>query len=146
VANYDRAITLEPGYPDTFFNRGNALHALNRFDDALASHDHAIMLKPDYAEAFNNRGVALKELNRIDDALANFDKVVALKPDYTDAFNNRGVALQELKRFEEAVASYTSQPFSILTTSSPLADWRIARSRFVIGRSETSFSTRCADT
>jgi tetratricopeptide (TPR) repeat protein len=74
VANYDRAITLEPGYAGTFFNRGSTLHALNRFDDALASYNHAIKLKPDYAEAFNNRGVALKELNRIDDALANLTR------------------------------------------------------------------------
>src|SRR5262249_51868148 len=54
-ASYDRAIALKPDYAEGFYNRGNALHELERFDEALASYDRAIALKPDYAEAFHNR-------------------------------------------------------------------------------------------
>jgi predicted O-linked N-acetylglucosamine transferase (SPINDLY family) len=101
-----KAIEINPNSALAFNNRGNALQALKRLDDALSSYDKAITLKPDYAEAFNNRGIVLKEVKRLDDALASYDKAITLKPDYAEAFNNRGIALQALKRLDDALSSY----------------------------------------
>jgi tetratricopeptide (TPR) repeat protein len=56
---------VTPGYAGSHFNRGRALQALKRFDEAVASYDRAIALRPDYTEAFSERAVAVKELNRI---------------------------------------------------------------------------------
>jgi predicted O-linked N-acetylglucosamine transferase (SPINDLY family) len=104
--SFDQSISLAPDDASTFYNRGNALQELKRFDAAVTSYDQAIALKPDYAGAFYNRGNALRELGRTDEALASYNQAVALKPDHADAFNNRGVVLQKVKRFDEAVASY----------------------------------------
>ncbi|MDA8600447.1 tetratricopeptide repeat protein [Burkholderiaceae bacterium] len=101
-----KAIEINPNVASAYSNRGNALQALKRLDDALASYGAAIALKPDYADAFNNRGLALQALKRLDDALASYDKAIALKPDYADAFNNRGTVLKKLKRLDDALASY----------------------------------------
>ena len=46
----DRAIA-DPSYPALFYNRGVALHALERFDEAIASYDLALASVPDYLEA-----------------------------------------------------------------------------------------------
>src|SRR6266478_8923785 len=48
----DRAIAIRPNTAEFFYNRGNALGTLKRFDEAIASYDRALTMKPDYAEAF----------------------------------------------------------------------------------------------
>ena len=102
----DKAIQLKPDYADAYYNRGNALKALEQFDAAIASYDKAIQLKPDYADAYSNRGLALKELEQFDAAIASYDKAIQLKPDLAEAYYNRGNALQDLKQFDAAIASY----------------------------------------
>ena len=50
------------------------LHALERFDEALASFDRALALRPDNAEALGSRGFTLHVLRRFDEALASYDR------------------------------------------------------------------------
>jgi len=101
-----RAIERNERNAAYFSNCGNALQALNRYEEALASYDRALALEPDHAEAFNNRGAALEELKRLDEALASYDKMLALKPASAEAFYNRGNVLKALGRRDEALASY----------------------------------------
>jgi hypothetical protein len=76
---------------DAFFNRANALQALGRLDEAIASYDQAIRIKPDFAEAYANRGVALVALTRLPEASASFDNAIAIKADYAEAYFGRAV-------------------------------------------------------
>jgi tetratricopeptide (TPR) repeat protein len=48
---------VKPDYAEAFNNRGNALQALKRLDEALASYDKALAFKPDYAEAHWNEAL-----------------------------------------------------------------------------------------
>ena len=89
-----------------YYNRANTLHALKRFDEALASFDRALALRPDSAAALANRGVTLHALARFEEALASFDAAAALWPDGDAVFANRGMTLNALKRFGEALASF----------------------------------------
>ena len=106
MASYDRALGIRPDFAEAHANRGSALHALKRFEEALASYDRALALRPDYAEARYNRGNVLHALKRFEEALADYEHALALRPDYVEALANRGVTLHELKRFEEALASH----------------------------------------
>ena len=45
---YDRAIQLNPQYPEGLDNKGVALGKLNRLEDALAAFDKAIELNPQF--------------------------------------------------------------------------------------------------
>jgi predicted TPR repeat methyltransferase len=101
-----RALKVDRRNPAAHNNLGNALRALGRHKDALASFDRALALRPDYPEALNNRGNALRDLGRPGQALASYDKALALRPDNVEALNNRGNALRELKRPDEALASF----------------------------------------
>jgi tetratricopeptide (TPR) repeat protein len=103
VEQIDRALKRNPNDVVALNNRGNALHALQRFDEALASYDRALALVPDYADALCNRSAALHELKRYDEALAACDRIIALQPDYAEAHSNRGNTLRELGRYDEAV-------------------------------------------
>ncbi|NET60245.1 MAG: tetratricopeptide repeat protein [Symploca sp. SIO2E6] len=88
-----------------WFNRGNALNELDKYQETIASYDKAIEIKPDNADAWNNRGVALNELGKYQDAIASFDIAIEIELDNADAWNNRGVALNELGKYQDAIAS-----------------------------------------
>ena len=106
LANYDRALALQPQHAEALSNRGNTLKALERYDEALESYDRALSLQPNYAAALINRGAALYDLKRYHEALESYDRALALRPDAVDALYNRGGVLHELKRYDEAIASY----------------------------------------
>ncbi len=55
-------------------NRGVALFAIGRFEDALASFDRALSLKADDAETLYHRGHALANLGRYDEASSRVEE------------------------------------------------------------------------
>jgi len=105
VEQIDRALKRNPKDVAALNNRGNALLALRRFDEALVSYDRALALRPAYADALCNRGAALHLLKRYDEALAACDRSIALQPDYAEAHANRGNTLRSLQRHNEALAA-----------------------------------------
>lgn len=106
VEIYDQAIALNPGDAGAYFQRGIALHHLDRYEQALASYDQAIALIPDNAHAFFNRGIVLNNLGRHEEALASFDQAIALDPDDADAYLQQGKLLYDMRRYEECCASF----------------------------------------
>ena len=90
----------------SYYNKGNTLKNLERYDKALSFYDKAIKLKPNFVEAHYNKGNTLKNLERYDDALSCYDQVIKLKPDYFEAYNNKAFALYNLKRYDDALFCY----------------------------------------
>ena len=43
---------------EAYYNRGNALLMLGKYEDAVTSYDQALKLKPDWSQAFENRQLA----------------------------------------------------------------------------------------
>ncbi|HEX3502800.1 MAG TPA: tetratricopeptide repeat protein [Xanthobacteraceae bacterium] len=128
-------------------NRGNALLALRRFDEALASYDRAIELRLDSSEIHTNRGNALHELKRHQEALASYDRALALRPDHIEALANRGVALLALERFEEALAgcdrALALQPdFAEALCNRGLAQYRLTRFAEALASHERALALR----
>ena len=107
IADYTRAIELNPQYANAHNNRGNALDDLGRHEEALADYTRAIELNPQYAAAYNNRGAALDDLGRHEEAIADYTRAIELNPQYANAHYNRGNALGDLGRHEEELADYT---------------------------------------
>jgi tetratricopeptide (TPR) repeat protein len=106
LADFERAIALEPIHADAHNFRGLALRDLGREEEALASFCRAIELNAQHADAYLNYAVILYELGRLDEALAALDHVIALRPDYETAHDNRGTVLMALGQPEEALCSY----------------------------------------
>lgn len=107
-----QAIKLAPDDAAPHVNRGLALGALKRHDEALAHFERAIGLRPGFAEAYVNRGIILKELARPLDAIASYDQAIALQPRLAAAYNNKGNALRLLERLDEALTCY-EQAFAL---------------------------------
>lgn len=79
VANYSRAIELDPSFADAYNGRGITYEAIQRADLAISDYDAAIRLKPDYSEAFYNRAMACRKSGRFDQARRNLESACALQ-------------------------------------------------------------------
>ena len=58
IADYDKAIELNPKDARAYYNRGTAKNELKQYKEAIADYDKAIELNPKDADAYNNRGTA----------------------------------------------------------------------------------------
>ena len=106
LADYDRAIELNPAYAVAYSNRGTATSELGRDEASVTDYDKAISLNPAYAAAYYNRGNAKQKLGRDEAAVADYDEAIRLRPGLAEAYGNRGTAKATLGRYEAAVADY----------------------------------------
>ena len=89
IADYDKALELDPNHTTVLDNRGNA-HALKgNLDRALADHNKAIKADPKNANAYNNRAADYMDMRELERALPDLDRAIELNGDYGDAFKNR---------------------------------------------------------
>jgi tetratricopeptide (TPR) repeat protein len=89
-----------------WFDEGNALRDLKRYEEALAAYEQAIRLDPNYAVAYGNKGNALRSLKRYEEAVAACEQAIRLDPNEAGAYHNKGNALDKLTRSKEAQQCY----------------------------------------
>jgi tetratricopeptide (TPR) repeat protein len=107
LADYARALALDPDLAVVYGNRGVCYQDLDRHDEALADFARAVDLDPGNARTYYNRSMTWRRLRRYDAALADIDRALALRPDMIEAYNNRGTTLSAMARHAEAVAEFT---------------------------------------
>lgn len=107
----ERAIKINSGDSQTFYNLGIVCHKLGKLEAALNCYDQAILVNRNYSEAFYNRALVLQEQMKPDAALISYEKAIAIKPRYIEAINNRGLLLKNknelhlaLECFDNAIA------------------------------------------
>lgn len=105
IADYGRAITLEPGLATAYNERGNLYEFTGDYELALADYQRFLNLAPDEPVGYLNQADALLALNRYDDARASYEKALALKADFPEAQLGHARALGLLHRWDEAVAA-----------------------------------------
>jgi tetratricopeptide (TPR) repeat protein/S1-C subfamily serine protease len=106
IADYDKAISLNPNYADAYNNRGNTRKALGDKQGAIADYDKAISLNPNYTDAYNNRGGTRAALGDKQGAIADYDKAISLNPNFAPAYSNRGGTRAALGDKQGAIADY----------------------------------------
>lgn len=75
IACYDKAIAETLGGDLLRFNRGNAKHRLERYEEALADYERCHELLPDWLDPGVNIVATLQALDRIEDALERVDEL-----------------------------------------------------------------------
>ncbi len=108
VALFDRSIAADSSLAAAYVNRGNALFALQRFDDAIASHQAALKMSPNLVSAQVNLASALQAIGRIDDAVMALKNALATHAESPETHNNLGNLYKEQGRLLEAIGSYTA--------------------------------------
>ena len=73
IADYVKAIGLNPFLIEAYCNQVSALLDLNRLEEAFAVSDKALALGPNFAQAWITRGDVLRNLRRYEEALTSYD-------------------------------------------------------------------------
>ena len=106
MAGCDRILEANPENAEALVKRGDILHHLRRYDDAVHSYNRALKIQPRDKDALNRRGNALLELNRHEEALESYDSALEIAPHNAALLFNRGNVLQQLGRLDEALENY----------------------------------------
>ena len=61
IADFNKALRLDPNYSDAFLGRGDVRYARGDLDGAIADYDKAIHLNPNSINAYINRGSTRRE-------------------------------------------------------------------------------------
>ena len=70
-------------------NKGIALQAQEKYDDAIKAYDEAIRLDKNSFRAWDNKGIALQAQGRYDEAIKAYDEAIRLDKNYSSAWNNK---------------------------------------------------------
>ena len=92
IADYDKAIELNPRLAMVYVNRGFAYSNIGLLDQAISDYTKAIELNPGFAGAYVNRGSAYLSKGQYDRAISDYSKAVELNPNFAWAYLNRGLA------------------------------------------------------
>lgn len=106
MRSYERALALQPKYPESHYNLGVALAQQGELDRAREHYAIALRLQPDYPEALNNLANALIRAGQTEEALRRYEEAVARRPGFAEAHNNLGNALLQVGRPAEARARF----------------------------------------
>lgn len=106
IANYSRAIELNPQLVAAYYHRGFARSQVSNDRGAFADYTAALNLNRDLPEIYYYRGLTRFKLANLSGSLDDFDRAVALKPNYAEAYYQRGLVYQEMKDKLAAIADF----------------------------------------
>ncbi|MFB9722089.1 tetratricopeptide repeat protein [Planobispora longispora] len=104
LADLNRVIDADPGYPDYYIDRGNLLYRLGRPAEAVADYETAVEVGPPFPEPYYNRAEVRFSAGDYAGALADLDHALELDPDFVDALANRAGLLVALGEYGRARA------------------------------------------
>ncbi len=108
VADFDKAIQLNPREASYYFERGRSNYSLpNAAAVAVKDYSKALELEPEWRIAFYNRGLANFVLEDWAASVKDFDKAITMDPTDPKAYEFRGRSLSNLERYDEAIADLT---------------------------------------
>lgn len=112
-----RAIQLDPGLADAFYQRANALadQADESRDEslrdsltekALADYSRAIQLDPNHADALYHRGDLFNQLRDTQRAMADFNELIRIDSLDARAYVGRAIARADLEQYAAAISDF----------------------------------------
>jgi len=107
IANYTKAIDIDPRYARAYYNRGNTYSYKKDYDRAIADYTRAVESDPSYAWAYNDRGNAYSAKKDYDRAIADYTRAIEIDAKHAWAYDNRGLAYHKRKDYDRAIADYT---------------------------------------
>ena len=120
IAEYDRAIALDPELADAYLRRGIAYGNLVQHERAVVDFNRAIEVNPSDAAAWYYRGWSNLNLGKYQQAIADADKSIGIQADAPDPYYNRGMARSALGDSQGAIADLETA-FSLSGNSE---EWR----------------------
>lgn len=101
LADFDRAVTVNPRNSRAWLERANAYFQLGEYQKAADDCTRALELK-EHHSFWSLRGDSYLKLGKVDEAIADFDKAKRLDPLVAEAFLQKADELESLGRNDEA--------------------------------------------
>jgi len=113
IADYNKAIELNPRMTEAHLNRGKARRAKGNLDGAISDYETAIELDSrmtsnnrDITQAYTNRGFIRANQFDLEGAIADFDKAIKVSPSDADSYIKRAEALLIKGDLQDAIADF----------------------------------------
>lgn len=130
IADYDRAIEVEPDNPRGFYGRGVAFSKRKENARAIAEFSRAVAIDPHYTEALAQRAAAYVEVGNYAKAIADHDQLIAMHPDNAIAWAARGAVYIDAGQTERALQDYDQTNVTLCGAHPPLGGCERQRYRF----------------
>ena len=104
IADFTRAIELNPKYSTAYTNRGLAKKNKGDLDGAIADCNRAIELDPKDAGPYSNRGIARQAQGDLNGAIADYTRAIELDPKNAKTYTNRAIGKGAKGDVEGAIA------------------------------------------
>lgn len=102
IANYDKALSLDPDYVDAWIRKGVTLMDEKLHEEAADCLNRAVRLRPMDFKAVYNRGRLHLRIGHIAEAISDLDKATTIRPEHAGAHRLFGDALYRAGKEEEA--------------------------------------------
>ena len=102
----ERAVTLDPSYPQGQFNLGTLRFGQGRHRDAIALFQRALVLDPGLTDAYLNLGSCHAAIGDFEAALEPWERLREVQPDNTSLIHNIALANARLGRLDTAIAEF----------------------------------------
>ncbi|MGI6046921.1 MAG: tetratricopeptide repeat protein [Petrimonas sp.] len=106
LADYDKAIEIDPYTAQSFSARGLLQFQLKDYNKALADLDEAIRLDPYFTGNYINRGLVKYNLNDLRGAMADYDRVIEVDENNLIARFNRGLLRAQVADNNRAIRDF----------------------------------------
>jgi predicted O-linked N-acetylglucosamine transferase (SPINDLY family) len=93
IAEYRKALAIQPRFPEALNNLGLMLLELKRFPEAIAAFNKTLGLRGAFPEAIYNLGNAYKAVGDVDSAIGQYRRCIAIRPDLAAAHCFLGIVL-----------------------------------------------------
>ncbi|MBB1073369.1 tetratricopeptide repeat protein [Rhodoferax sp. 4810] len=105
---YDKALKLQPDYPEVLINSGVLLRNFHRHHAALERFNQVLQFDPNCTNALSNCAIILSEMREHEQAIKLFERLYQVDPNYHYALgllNYERLRLCDWSDFENAVAT-----------------------------------------
>lgn len=102
LANYTRAIALDPQFSEAYLRRAEVLYLLKDDREVLSNCQQAIHLNSTEAQTYYFQGLARYRLGYVESAIAAFTNAIACDPEDARYYHHRGLSHRDLKEIDSA--------------------------------------------
>ena len=106
IAEFDKALELNPSRDDSYFNLGACYEKLGELEEALKNYELELSVDPDDQDVPFRMGRVYLKMERYEDALASLDKAIRMGKDGSRTHVYRGEALEALGSVARAKGAY----------------------------------------
>jgi len=106
LADYDKAIELDPAFYKAYHNRAKIYFDQQRFDEAIENYSVVLEFNPRFYEAVSNLGIIYASQQKNDLALEMLNRAMDIKPDHLNTIRSRGMLYEQMGEYDKALVDF----------------------------------------